>query len=77
MKLILGVLLIICGIGLGGYVGIWWCFIGGIIQVIEQIRAVELSAIVVAIEIFKIFVAGFCGIISAMVFVIPGITLIK
>ncbi len=77
MKSVLGILLIICGIGLGGYVGIWWCFIGGIVQIIEQIRAPDLSAMLVAIGVLKIFAAGFCGMISGVILVIPGVALIK
>ncbi len=74
---ILGILLIICGIGIAGYIGIWWCFIGGIVQIIEQIRAPNLSAILVAIGVLKVFAAGFCGIVSGIILVIPGVSLIK
>lgn len=77
MKTATGIFLIICGIALGGYVGVWLFFIGGIVQIIEQIRSVELSAIVVAFGVLKIFLAGFCGILSSMMFVIPGVALIK
>lgn len=77
MKAVLGIFLVICGIGLGGYVGIWLLFIGGIVQIIDQVRAVELSAVVVAFGVLKIFIAGFCGILSSMILVAPGIALIK
>ena len=67
-----GILMIICGILFGLYVGVWLCFIGGIVGIIETIRAPELSAMVVAINIVKILGAGVAGFISGVVLVIPG-----
>ena len=76
MKAIIGLILIIAGIVLGLYVGIWVCFIGGIVQVIDQIRAPELTATIVAWGIAKIFLAGLFGWLSAMLGIIPGYALL-
>jgi hypothetical protein len=76
-KLIIGVLLILSGIALGAYVGIWLCFIGGIIDVIEQVRAVDLSASTVAIGVAKVLFSGFAGWLSAVVLVLPGAAFIN
>ena len=54
-KSIIGIVMMIAGIVLGLYLGIWWAFIGGIVQVINEIRADDLSAINVAIGIFRFF----------------------
>jgi hypothetical protein len=76
-QLVGGTLLCILGVALGLYVGLWWAFIGGIVQVIEEIRAPELSALGVAIGVIKVMFAGFVGLISALCFVMPGATMIK
>jgi len=75
-KLILGIFLIIAGVFLGLYVGIWVCFIGGIVQIIEQIRAEHLVAMKVAIGLAKIVCAGLLGWLSALIFVVPGLGLV-
>jgi hypothetical protein len=63
MRRVIGMIIIVCGIGLGLYVGLWVCFVGGVIDVIEQVRAVELSASVTAWGIAKIIFAGLIGFI--------------
>jgi len=77
MKSILGIILIILGIFAGVYVGLWWAFIGGIIVVIQEIRAEELVAMNIAIGNIRIIFASFLGTITAMFFIVTGITLIK
>ena len=72
MKPIIGFIMIIFGVLLGLYVGIWVCFVGGIVQIIEQIRAEQLIAMKVAIGIARVFFAGLIGTLCAYVFVIPG-----
>lgn len=63
----IGVLVI--GILLGLYSGIWWAFIGGIIQIIEQVRAVELNSLQVALGVLKIMLSGFIGYGVSMIFI--------
>lgn len=77
VKLIIGLILIVCGIVLGAYVGIWICFVGGIIDVINEIRADELSAVVVAIGVAKVLFANFIGFVAAIALIIPGAGLIS
>ena len=72
MKTILGLLLIVAGIALGLYAGLWWAFIGGIVVVIEQIRAVHLDAMTVALGIARILFAGAIGMASAFALILPG-----
>lgn len=77
MKQIIGLVLIVAGIGLGLYCGLWWAFIGGIIQIIEQVRAEHLEAMVVALGICKVLFAGLIGWASAFVLLIPGMACLK
>ena len=77
MQQIIGLLLIVVGIVAGLYFGLWWAFIGGIIQIIEQIRAEHLEAAVVAIAIAKVLFAGVIGWAAAFVGIIPGMAMLK
>ena len=77
MSKVIGVLCIVVGIVLGLYCGLWWAFIGGIIQIIEQVRAEHLEAMVVAFGICKIIFAGIIGWAAAFVGIIPGMALLK
>lgn len=76
MKLILGLLLVIAGILLGLYVGLWLMLIGGIVGIVEQIKAPEIDAMKLALNIVKIPFAGFVGTVSAFVLIIPGMAFI-
>jgi hypothetical protein len=73
----LGVLLIICGIVFGAYIGVFVCFVGGIVDVIEQIRAADLSAIAVAVGIAKVMFAGFAGFASGGIIALLGLAILK
>jgi len=73
---IVGALMIALGVVVGLYLGIWWMFIGGIVQIIEQVRAVDMSAGAVAIGVARVFFAGFVGYASAALLIIPGILLL-
>ncbi|WP_083570006.1 hypothetical protein [Nitrosospira sp. Nsp11] len=67
----------IAGVATGLYAGVWWAFIGGIMDVITEIRADELDAMNIAIGIAKVMFAGAIGSFSAMVLFVPGLALIK
>lgn len=70
MKIVFGVLGILCVIAsviLGLYVGVWICFIGGIVDIIEQVQAETVEAMAVAIGIAKIVFAGLAGWLSFFV----------
>ncbi|MDY6910758.1 MAG: hypothetical protein SVM79_00125 [Chloroflexota bacterium] len=66
MKTAIGLAFIVFGVVLGFYVGLRVCFIGGIVDVIQQIRAEELQALVVAWGIAKVVLASFFGIVSGI-----------
>lgn len=76
-KFIIGMLLIIAVAAIGIYVGIWVCFVGGIVDVITQVRAEHLSALSLALGVAKIGLAGFFGWLSAIVLVAPGYMMVN
>jgi hypothetical protein len=77
IKLILGVILFIFGIFAGLYVGLWWAFVGGIIQIIEGIVATPVVATSIAFGIVKIMFAGALGYLSAIACILPSLVLIS
>ena len=77
MKMILGLALTVGGVALGLWAGIWWAFIGGIVDVIREIRAPELDAMNVSIGIAKVIFAGLIGWLAAAVALLPGYALVK
>ena len=77
MRNVLGGLLVAVGIGVGLYVGVWLMFIGGIVQVMDTIRAPELSAREVASGVARVVFAGLVGGFAAMSCVVPGFLLVS
>jgi hypothetical protein len=77
MRQIIGFVLMVIGVVLGLYVGIWVCFVGGIVDVIMQIRAEHLQAGAVAWGVAKVVFATLFGWLSAFVLVIPGYTMLN
>lgn len=77
MKAILGLLLVIIGVAVGLYFGIWWAFIGGIVAIIEQVRAPHLDAMTVALSVARIVFAGGIGWVCGLVLIVPGGALIS
>jgi hypothetical protein len=59
MKAILGLILIVLGIILGFYFGLWVLFIGGILQFIPNLYPLNLTQ--VAWGIIKVFCSGIVG----------------
>jgi len=75
-KFICGLALCIAGVVLGVYLGVWVCFIGGIIQLIHGITP-EVVAKDIAFGIARIFFSGGVGWFSAAVLIIPGMVLMR
>jgi hypothetical protein len=72
-----GVALIIVGVLAGLYIGSWWGFIGGIVLVIQEIRAEELSAFNIAFGVARIFFCTLIGLVSAALPIASGLFFIK
>lgn len=58
---IIGFLLVALGALLGLYVGGWVMFIGGIMAIANAIDTQTLTAMLIAINVIKILLAGFIG----------------
>lgn len=76
LRIILGVLLIVGGILLGLYVGLWVCFIGGIVQVINAIKN-DANAMGIALGIVRIVSASFVGILTFYILAAIGAGMLK
>ncbi|AKO92031.1 hypothetical protein BEH_07910 [Priestia filamentosa] len=80
MKSILGVLLILGGVVLGAYVGVWVCLVGGIVGLVSAVNMLidkeGLDGMLVAFSILKIMFAGFFGYISVVVGFFSGAALL-
>lgn len=61
MRYVIGILLIVAGVLAGLYVGLWLMFIGGIIQVINAVKANPTPAIDVAWGVVRIIFASLVG----------------
>ena len=77
MRIAIGIFMCLLGIILGLYAGFWWAFVGGIMDIIGEIRAPELSAMNLAIGIVKVFFAGLIGWAASLLFLIPGAAMLQ
>ena len=66
-KNIIGIGICIASILLGLYVGLWVCFIGGIIQVVESVKMNPVDALGIAIGVLRFIGSSFCGWLSFVV----------
>lgn len=77
MKDLLGFLLIVGGILLGAYVGVWLCLIGGIVGLIEASRVTPIVPMDIAINLVKILFSGAVGQFTLLVPVAIGTAILK
>lgn len=76
MKTVLGILVILAGIVLGFYVGIWVLFIPGVVEVIDGIKASPTDGAMIAWGLVKAFLASTIGTIAFFVVSSLGVGLI-
>lgn len=77
MRNVLGIILIIAGVAVGLYAGLWWAFIGGIVQIVDAVKATPVESMDLALGIVRVVFAGAIGTISAMVAILPGYAMIE
>lgn len=63
MKTIFGVLICVLGVFIGLYVGLYLCFYGGIVQIIDGVKA-GLDASDIGFGSLRVVCASFCGVMS-------------
>ena len=73
MKTLLGVLLILAGIALGIYVGVWLMLVGGIISLIDGVTAEPVNSSYIAWGIIRVIFASVVGWFVSTLFFIPGL----
>jgi hypothetical protein len=81
MKTIIGICLCALGIIVGLYVGVWICFIGGIVDIVNEINTQNringsLDAMTVAIGVVKIMFAWVFGWVAGLLLFLPGSAMI-
>ena len=75
MNKAISIALVALGIVAGAYIGVWWAFIGGIVDLVHAVRATELDSMRLAIGIAKIFFAGLLGWMAFLPFGLAASTL--
>lgn len=76
MKVIAGLILLVLSVFLGLYVGVWWAFIGGIVQVITSFQQPHIDALMAALGITRVMGAGLFGAITFYGLFIPGLMMV-
>lgn len=75
MRKILGALLMVSGIVLGLYFGVWVMFIGGIVDLLNQINDVasgDINSLEIALGVIKMMFASLVGTICGAIPAIGG-----
>lgn len=76
MKRVIALCMCIIGVCVGLYAGVWLCFIGGIMDIIGQIKAVDASGLAVLWALIKIAIAGPVGVLCAFMLIGPGASIL-
>lgn len=72
-----GVILIVAGLALAAWAGVWWALIGGIVQAVEAVKVSPVDALQLAYGLARVFCAGLIGAVTAIVAVFPGWAMLK
>jgi len=72
MKILIGLIFVIGGVCLGLYLGLWVCFIGGIIQIVESSQMDPVSGGGITLGIIRILFAKFVGALTVIILVSIG-----
>lgn len=67
-----GVVLVVAGVALALYVGLWWALIGGIVQAVEAIKMTPVDAFGLAVGLARALCAGLIGSLTFFVAIFPG-----
>lgn len=76
LKILLGLLFIIAGVVGGIYLGFWVMFVGGILEIARAIDLHTVTAMLIAINIIKIFFAFVVGLIIGVLGISVGATIL-
>jgi hypothetical protein len=76
LKTLIGLALILAGVLGGIYVGLIWLFIGGIIQIVTELKSDDIQALSIAWGIAKIILASPVGSLLGYFGVFLGLTVL-
>lgn len=65
IRIVTGLIIFVAAIGAGVWAGLWWAFVGGIVQVINACQIHPVNAMSIALGIARVF---FCGLIGWVTF---------
>lgn len=77
MRNVIGIVLVVGGVAFGIYVGVWLCFIGGIVQIVDAVKATPVEGMGIAVGILRILMSTAAGGLAAFVAVLPGVAMLK
>ncbi len=75
--ILLGIVLMVAGIILAIYMGVWVMLIGGIVAIVEAVKATPVSAHGIAWGICRVVFAGVVGGLSFWLMFLPSLACIK
>lgn len=67
--------MMVAGVVIGLWFGLWWALIGGIVEIVGEIRAEQMQAGHLAWSILRVMLSGAIGYISAAILFLPGFVL--
>ena len=69
--------MILSGIALGLYVGVWLCLVSGIIGLVDVVKMHNYDSMAIALSIARIICAGLLGSVSGYMLIIPGFIILR
>lgn len=77
MKVLCGIVLVLLGLAVGLYVGLWLCLAGGIIQIVNALQVSPIDGTGIAVGVIRIICSSLAGGFAALVCLLPGMALLK
>jgi len=77
MKKLFGIVLVILGVVTSVYIGLFFMFLGGIVQIVEALEAPRLITMTLAVGVARVAFAGVAWGASAVVLILPGYYFIR
>ena len=72
MRTLIGLSVVAVGVALGVWLGVWVMLVGGIVQLINGVKATPVNATWIAFGIARVMFSGFCGWVSGLIGVSIG-----
>ena len=71
-RYLVGIIVILLGIAIGLYVGVWWAFIGGVVRITQQVQSNPIDALLVAYGVAKVVFSAIIGSTVGVVIAVCG-----